>query len=137
LAYALNDTTYLESENARINDEITNSLQLFNRVGTTHQEQLAFNNLKKNHDRLIRYESQSQNDGVLYTSECAEIFSAINKNINDLAEEQIKEGENQKRLAANAVNSVKVFSQIEIYFLILLVLVLQFIILYKPKTTSE
>jgi len=137
LAYALNDTTYLESENARINDEITNSLQLFNRVGTTHQEQLAFNNLKKNHDRLIRYESQSQNDGVLYTSECAEIFSAINKNINDLAEEQIKEGENQKRLAANAVNSVKLFSQIEIYFLILLVLVLQFIILYKPKTTSE
>lgn len=137
LAYALNDSTYLQSENDKVNDEINTSLQMFDRVGSTKQEQHAYDNLKKNHERLIRFESKTQNDGMLYTSECAEIFSAINKNINDLAEEQLKEGENQKRLAANAVNSVKLFSQIEIYVLILLVLVLQFIILYKPKNTSE
>ena len=33
LAYALNDTMYLHSQNAAVNNEISKSLEVFNRVG--------------------------------------------------------------------------------------------------------
>ncbi len=137
LAYALNDTVYLKTQNDLVNAEIAKSLELFNRAGATKQERYTLDDLNENHERLIKYESNTKMEGLLYTSECAELFSAINANISDLAAEQMKEGKNQTKLAANAVNSVKLYSKIEIYMLIFLALILQVIILYNPKKTTE
>lgn len=137
LAYALNDTLYLKTENNLVNAEIAKSLEMFNRSGATKQEQYALIDLNENHERLIRYESKNTIEGPLYTSECANLFSAINSSISDLAAEQMKEGKNQTKLAANAVDSVKLYSKIEIYMLIFLALILQVIILYNPKKTIE
>lgn len=133
LAYALNDTTYLLSKNDIINAEISESLQMFNRVGATKREKYILNDLNENHTKLIQLESNAKLKGTLYSSECAETFSGINSNINNLASEQTKEGKNQKRFANNAVKSMKLFSKIEIYILIFLALILQIIVLYNPK----
>ncbi|MDF1673200.1 MAG: hypothetical protein P1U41_06820 [Vicingaceae bacterium] len=133
LAYALNDTTYLQSKNELINTKITQSLEMFNRSGKTKQEKYILDVIKKNHAKLIQIESNANHKDSSYSIECAGVFSAINNNLNDLANEQMKEGKNQKRLASDAVNSVKLFSKIEIYMLILLALMLQVIILYNPK----
>ncbi|NQV51932.1 MAG: hypothetical protein HQ500_02050 [Flavobacteriales bacterium] len=136
LAYALNDTAYLQSKNDVVNTEIGKSLQMFDRAGATKQERYILDDLNENHAKLIQLESNAQLKGILYSSECVEIFSAINTNINDLAAEQMKEGKNQKRLANDAVNTVKLFSKMEIYMLIFLALILQFIVLYNPKKNS-
>jgi hypothetical protein len=137
LAYSLNDTTYLRTKNDAINAEISKLLEMFNRVGSTKKEDLILNKLNKNHTKLIKLESNAALKSALYTLECIEIFSAINKNIVELASEQVKEGNNQKFLARKAIEKVKLFSQMEIYFLIFLGLILQFIILYNPKKKSN
>jgi len=136
LAYALNDTTYLQSKNDVVNTEIAKSLQMFDRAGATKQERYILDDLNENHAKLIHLESNAQLKGILYSSDCVEIFSAINTNISDLAAEQMKEGKNQKRFASNAVNSIKLFSKIETYMLIFFALILLLIILYNPKKKS-
>jgi hypothetical protein len=133
LAYALNDSAYLQSKNKEVNAKISELLQLFNRAQKTRQESVILNELNLNHQKLIELESSTQLKEKLYTSECVNLFSAINKNIVELSTEQVKEGKNQKLHASEAVDTMKLFSKIEIYMLIFLGLILQFIILYSPK----
>ena len=137
LAYALNDTSYLQTKNDAVNADISKILETFDRVGSTKREDLILSNLNENHNKLIALQSKTGLENTLYTKTCADIFSAINNNIVALASEQVKEGNNQKFLARKAVEKVKLFSQIEIYFLIFLGIILQFIILYSPKKESK
>lgn len=133
LAYSLNDSAYLRNQNDTINAEINRLLQIFNRLESTKKEDNSLNSLNQNHTELMKLESDLSPSDILYTPQCAEIFSAINNNIVELAAEQVREGKSQKLIARRAIEQVKLFTQIEIYFLIFLGLVMQIIILYKPK----
>jgi hypothetical protein len=133
LAYALNDSTYLNNKNNAVNTKISDLLQLFNRAEATRNEKIILHELNLNHAKLIQLESNTQLKDTLYSSGCSQIFSAINTNINELSDIQVKEGKNQKFHASDAVNTAKLFSKIETYLLIFLGLVLQIIILYTPK----
>ena len=138
LAYALNDSAYLQSRNNVVNTKITELLQMFDRSTATRKEKHISDELSDNHLSLIQLEANTQLKDTLYSSGCAAIFSAINTNIKELADEQVKEGKNQIFYARDAVNSAKLFSKIETYMLIFLALILQVIILYNPKKkTSE
>lgn len=137
LAYALNDSDYLQTKNDVINAEISKLLGMFDRAQATTKEKLILQKLNQNHLKLIELESNLILNETLYTPACAEIFSDINRNIVELATEQVKEGKNQNFLARNAIETVKLFSQIEIYLLIFLAVVLQIIILYNPKKSKE
>lgn len=137
LAYSLNDSNYLRAQNDAVNAEISKLLEMFDRVGSTEKEDLILNKLHQNHIKLIELEAKSVSKDTLYTSECAEIFSAINTNIIELASEQVKEGKDQRFIARNAIEKVKLFSQIEIYILIFLGLIMQFIILYSPSKNKN
>ena len=133
LAYSLNDSAYLNNKNDDINAEISKSLEMFDRIESTRNEDLILNRLNRNHAELIQLESNLLSNDTLYTQQCAEIFSAINKNIVELGAEQVAEGERQKFIAKTAIDSVNLYSQMEIYVLIFLGLLLQFVILYKPR----
>jgi len=137
LAYALNDSSYLEYLNDAANAEISQLLEMFDRAGSTHKEQVILGRLNRSHTKLIQLESMPRLQDTLYSSACADLFSDININIVELSAEQVKQGKNQKHYARDAVNAVKLFSKIEIYMLIFLALVLQVIILYNPKKKSE
>jgi len=136
LAYALNDSIYLRFENNVVNTKINELLQMFVRAKSTKEEKTIMDELNENHAKLIQLESNSQLKDRLYSSDCAEIFSAINANIIALSAEQVKEGKLQKFNARDAVDRIKLFSKIEIYILIFLALILQGVILYNPKNKS-
>lgn len=137
LAYALNDSAYLKSKNDEVNKEINELLQKFDKAETPRKEKIILKDLKKNHSNLIKLESNTDSKDSLYSLECAAIFSAINSIIKDLSEAQIKGAKNQNFNATAAVNTVKLFSQIETYLLIFLALFLVVIILYTPKKSPE
>jgi hypothetical protein len=137
LAYALNDSIYLQSQNDAVNAKISELLQMFVRAKSTKEEETILDELNENHAKLIQLESKSQFKNRLYSSDCAQIFSAINTNIIELSAEQVKEGKLQKFNARDAVDRIKLFSKIEIYILIFLAIILQGIILYNPKTKSN
>ena len=136
LAYALNDSNYLQYQNDAVNSKISELLRMFVRAKSTKEEEIILDDLNENHARLIELESKSQLKERLYSSDCVQIFSAINANISALSAEQVKEGKLQKFNARDAVERIKLFSKIEIYILIFLTIVLLGIILYNPKNKS-
>jgi len=133
LAYALNDTNYLQNKNQAINTKISELLESFNRIESTEKEELILKRLRRDHDDLIKLEKRLNHKDTLYTEKCEEIFADINTQLGELATEQVEEGKQQKFLASKALENVELFSQIEIYILLLLGIVLQLIILYTPK----
>lgn len=135
LAYSRNDSSYLSMKNDRINEEISQSLQIFNRLESTREEEQILNSLIKNHENLIKLESNLSVNETLYSPKCKEIFSRINDNISDLAAEQIRGGKNQKFIAKKAIEQTNLYYQMEIYFLIFLGIIIQILILYKPKNS--
>ncbi len=137
LAYALNDSIYLQSQNDVVNAKISELLEMFVRAKSTKKEETILNELNENHTKLIQLEANANLKNRLYSTDCAQIFSDINTNIIALSAEQVKEGRNQKFNARDAVDRIKLFSTIEIYMLIFLAIVLQVIILYNPKKKSK
>lgn len=133
LAYALKDSVYLQTQNDRVNSEINDLLGKFERTEATKQEKRILEELNENHANLIAFESSSHLIDSLYCTECIKFFADINKNINSLSTEQVKEGKKENHFARDAVKSAKLFAQIEIYLLIFLALILQVIVLYNPK----
>lgn len=136
LAYALNDSNYIENKNEAINAEISELLESFNRIESTEKEELILKRLKLDHQDLIELEKNLKENESLYTSKCQTIFSDINEQLTKLSAEQVEEGKQQKFLATKALENVELFSQIEIYILIFLGIILQLIILYSPKKTD-
>jgi hypothetical protein len=136
LAYALNDSNYLENKNEKINAEISNLLESFNRIESTEKEELILKRLKRDHADLIELEERLTPNDILYSRDCKQIFTDINEQLSKLSAEQVQEGKQQKFLASKALENVELFSQIEIYILIVLGIILQLIILYSPKKTD-
>lgn len=137
LAYATNDQTYIESRNDQVNAEVKELLKIFDRAEATQKEEIFLGMLKRSHDKLIKLEAETEDRDQLYSTEFSEIFSSINANLTELANEQMVEGRSQKYVAKKAIDSIKIFSKVEIYILIFLALVLQFIILYTPRKQDE
>jgi hypothetical protein len=137
LAYVINDTVYLEKKNDKINSEITELLTMFDRTNQTRDERKILVSLRENHDELMRLESNSQLNESLYTKVYSDVFSSIAYDIKELSAEQVEEGKLQTMHAKDAVDIANLFSKIEIYILIFLGLVIQFIILYTPKDKSK
>lgn len=133
LSYALNDSVYLETQNDAINSDIIRILQIFEKATETRNENMVLHKLNENHSQLIQLESNGSSDDKVYNKKYSVLFSAINENIKELSMIQVKEGRNQKLRAQDAVNSVKLFTKIEIYLLVFLGLIIQIIILYQPK----
>lgn len=133
LAYALKDSNYLQIKNDLINAEIEELLLMFERTKATKQEKFILEELQESHSELIALESELKINEVLYSDQCRKVFTEIHTYIVELSAEQIKEGKNKQVNARKAVDTMKLFSTIEIYMLIFLALILQVIILYSPK----
>ncbi|MDG1333194.1 MAG: hypothetical protein P8P74_12745 [Crocinitomicaceae bacterium] len=137
IAHALQDSNYFTTKCIAVNENIGESLEQFPRSGATKDEKYLLDELINNHSKLIALENSSQFEDSLYNNQCALIFSDIKSNINDLATEQMNEGKYQKRLATEAVESVNMFSKIEMYALVFLALLLLVIVLYSPRSNQE
>ena len=61
---------------------------------------------------------------------------AIKANLDDLSRIQLDEGNKQMAISKRAIDTVELFTQMEIYFLIFLALLIQIIIIYQPKDKS-
>jgi hypothetical protein len=60
-------------------------------------------------------------------------IAKIKKNLDDLSKIQLLEGSKQMSISKKAIDSVELFTQIEIYLLIFLAIVIQIIVMYNPK----
>jgi hypothetical protein len=136
LALAKNDSAFFKTANTQINASIENYIDRYAETKLTAEESRVFNDLKVNMDELLDAEGQLMQNGYENPSTVLKSIGTIRENLDDLSDIQLNEGSRQMTISKRAVESVELFTQMEIYLLVFLAIVIQIIVMYNPKEKS-
>lgn len=130
LALATSDSSYFITKNKAFTDQVEVLVDKYDHTKLTDKEAKIFNTLK------TEFKEFSAADLSLSSKEEKErliaLISAIDENMYDLAKVQLEEGKRQMITSNDTMESINLFTQIEIIFLVIAGIAIQVIILYKP-----
>lgn len=137
MAAALTDTTFFDNRSAQLNKNITELVSRFGQTKLTTKEKKTLSNLKRDFEDLKLYENKLVSSNFSEKLAFFNTISDIQENLYDLSKIQLQEGKRQMSISNKAVDKLEIFTQIEIYLLAFLALVIQIIIIYTPKQKKE
>lgn len=133
VAVSLSDSTFFKDDNIKINTNLESLILRFEQTKLTEEESEVFKDLKRNVDLLIDSENQLLNSDFRQNSMVTNYIDKIKDNLNNLSKIQINEGSRQMSISKRAIDTMELFTQIEIYILVFLALIIQVIVMYQPK----
>ena len=136
LAVAISDSTFFYSKNSKVNHNIEALVSRFEETKLTSQEENVFSDLKQNVKLLVDAEAKFLNSGYADNAQVIKHIESLKTNLSDLSKIQLTEGNRQMSISKRALDSVELFTQIEIFILVFLAIVIQIIVMYNPKTKS-
>jgi hypothetical protein len=116
---------------AALNAEIDSLLLAYSGTKITKSEQEHFDRFKENYAALKHLEGKQSSEQAL------EKMQRLEKNLQDLSAIQLQEGYRQKAMSERSLESVELFTKIEIVFLVLISIGAQIFILVGPKSKRE
>lgn len=133
IAVISSDTLFFSERNKEENVKIKGFLARYEQTELTKEESSLLNQFKENLNSLktleLNYIDFKENDKKLYL----DIINQIRKDLYNLSKIQLKEGKRQMFISQKAIDTIDLFTQIEIYFLIFLAIVIQIIVMYNPQ----
>ena len=130
IAIATSDSSFMGGKNAEYNQKIQDLISRYEQTKLTSREQEVFIRLKDNFDQTIKLE-QDLADQPDKTALFQRIDAVVH-NLYNLSKIQLKEGERQMLMSNKTMETIDLFTKVEIIFLILMAVIIQVIILYKP-----
>jgi len=137
LASVEQDSVFYTSQVEQLNQKMDLLISNFENTKLTKQEEKLLKQFKKDHKSLVNKE---QNLSKFTSEEFKSLRPYINQlsgGLKNLSAIQLQEGEKQLAISRRAIESVELFTQIEIYFLIFLAVIVQIIVIYNPKKTKN
>lgn len=122
-----------------MNKEIANLIEGFANTTLIREEQRVFKNLKDEVDALFEMEASytNTNNTPQTVNSLKSQIKTINNTLSDLSDIQIAEGKRQMQIGKKAIESVELLTQLEIWIMVILGIIVQVIILYDPKKKEE
>ncbi|WP_282148011.1 MCP four helix bundle domain-containing protein [Algibacter lectus] len=136
LAVAISDSTFFDNKNSKVNHNIEALVSRFEETKLTSQEENVFTDLKQNVKLLVDAETKFLHSGYADNAQIIKHIESLKINLSDLSKIQLTEGNRQMSISKRALDSVELFTQIEIFILVFLAIVIQIIVMYNPKTKS-
>ena len=136
LAVVASDSSFLVSQNSKVNADLQSLVNRFEQTKLTTEESKVFKELKNNMESLMDSESQLKDSNTSNHSKILNDISVLKHNLTDLSKIQLNEGSKQMSISKQAVDTVELFTHIEIYLLVFLAIVIQIIVMYNPKKKS-
>lgn len=142
LAFALSDSVFISDRNQKLSSELDQHIFDFHETELTDTEAELLTDLENDFQILKQAElNYTQEQVFLHSNKYlntvnAQIFK-INKALDELSNVQMTEGKKQKSIASNSLNLIEMMTRIEIISLIILGIVIQFLVLYKPRRESH
>lgn len=130
IALTAQDFHFYTGRNKTINTEIEGLTLDYLETRLTKKEERVFHELQDNLKILTAYEEEVQADRSVAIMKQINI---VKDNLHELSKIQLEEGRRQVAISKKAMATVELFTQLEIYFLIVLAILIQFIIIYKPR----
>jgi hypothetical protein len=131
IALALSDSVFLSQTNIKVNDTIQSLIKRFELTKLTLEERKIFDDLKNNLQSLVTSENRFVNSGFANRNDVLKHLSKIKNNLDALSKVQLSEGRKQMSISKHAIDTVELFTQIEIYLLVFLAIIIQIIVIYK------
>lgn len=133
MAIVLSNTEFYAKKNSNIDKKMQGFIERYEATKLTVEERNVFNDFKDNIQSLSKMEASIlENDFKEKETKLTLIFE-IKDNLYDLTKIQLNEGRRQMSISQKAIDKVELFTQIEIYILIFLAIVVQIIVMYNPK----
>lgn len=138
LANATSDSIFYTRSIKACDENIDSLIATYEETEMTRMEGKTFDKLCEGLDNLNRLEAipLSESNSEIISERNVQLKS-LNIHIHELAEIQVEEGFREKKVGNNALASIELFTQLEIYFLIFLLIVVSIIALSgrsKKKT---
>lgn len=134
IATVINDTAFFQKKNTAINREMVVLIDAYKQTKLTDKEKHAFEQLQDEFKTLERIE---QSNETIQTAELLESLEKVKQHLHDLSKIQLLEGRRQVFISDKAKDTIHLFTQGEIVFLVIMAIFVQVIILYKPKKRKE
>lgn len=111
---------------------VDNTIEAFKGTKLTNSERIAFSNFQRHFNELQALElTAAKSDSTNYKENIVRQINRIQKDLDDLAQIQLDEGESLTKFAQSSIKTSSTFSKIEIALIILIGIIVQFIIFYK------
>lgn len=131
IAIISTDSLFFQNENIQVNRNINSLIERYEKTKLTDKEQVIFTNLKDNlhflHELEKEYIVSKRDKGLLKS------INKISQHLYDLSKVQLHEGRQQMLISNKAMSTIELLTQGEIVFLIVMGILIQIIIWYKPK----
>ncbi len=127
------DTAFYLNNLKSNNQKIQFDIESFEQTKLTLEEAEIFEDLKNNLSQLESIENKYVKNSFIDETKLINLLDDINSNLDALSKIQVNEGSRQMDISKRAIETVELFTQLEIYFLIGLAILIQIIILYNPK----
>ena len=137
LAMIRKDSSFYLGRAPQIDDKIQNLILRYQETKLTKEEAKVFDDLKANIAELEVQEEKFVASGETQKAQLQSSIEEVKENLYDLSQIQLNEGNRQMNISKKAVDAVELFTQLEIYVLIFLAIVIQIIILYDPNSSKK
>ncbi|MCB0736445.1 MAG: hypothetical protein KDC92_02955 [Bacteroidetes bacterium] len=133
LAFAKNDTGYFNVKASLDNQSLKQLMDNFGEAKMTPNEETAFEILKRKLADLYGFEKRMPKQGFNEQERYNQLLHEANEKIDFLADIQMTEGKRIFDNTASILNSMKIHTQIEAYFLLIMAVLIQIMVLIKPR----
>jgi hypothetical protein len=130
IAILTTDTNFFKNQNNKLNQEIDQLLGRYEITKLTEKEKRHFNLLQ---EELKSLKQKEKSDVNLSNGELIKSIAIIDEHLYKLSKIQLQEGKEQVLISNKAKDTINLYTQGEIIFLIVMAVLVQIIILYKPK----
>jgi hypothetical protein len=133
IAIVTKDSLEFQTKSTENNRTISSLLQRYDRTRLTENEKIVFEKLKADLEELKQLEQDFFISKQLGEDVVLEATKEVTSHLKDLSKIQLKEGKRQVSIGKQAIDTIDLFTQWEIIFLVVMGILIQIIILYKPK----
>ena len=136
-ALMLGDSLFFQSGNVKINTDLLYLIERFEQTKLTTAENRVFQKLKTEFSELQSQEASNDQSDESKRKMLIVKLDGLDETLDKLSEIQMQEGRRQMKVGKSAVSAVELYTQIELYLLLALAIVIQVIILYTPPKSNN
>ena len=125
------DSAYYASNKTNVNNHIKALIDSCSAAAKNQKVETLLFEMLENARNLFELEKDTASKEKILMQ-----LELIHQNIKEISEFQVEEGRREKIRSRDALASSKLFANIEIYLLIALGLIIQFVLLYQPKKSK-
>jgi hypothetical protein len=137
MAFMLSDTSFFKGRNTAVNREIEEIIGRYLTTRLTDDEERIFSRFQTRMGTLLKLESSGDNSQPGDPGQYKKQIGLIKENLHELSEVQLEEGRRQSSLSKEVLETVELFTQIEIYVLVFLAILIQILVIYTPKKSRD